>query len=467
MDLAVRVATATERTAALALLQRVFDEGIDTGRFALAQIWVAGSAEELAGVAAVELGESEWYVWLMAVAPERRRHGIGRAILDAITVAARAAGMSALRVKTYQSWSEMLALLRSSGWCFAGAEAGSRGCGVAEWWLLPLRRKDLRIGVIGGGSRGREWVSAARRCEWVEVVGVADVDTAMQAVWRKEGMPVWSETRALLATAQPDAVIVATPPGVLRSVHEACFEAGVGMLLEKPLAPSLADLRWLQEQLAVHPLPLAVGLQRREHPSYVCLRSRIAAASREAPTSAMDVRMTLGRPVGGPSDGFRSCMSLARGGALLDLGSHALDLVQWLLDAPFELVSCTMSKSGDLVRAGQMESQAAVLGRCGATWVRIFVDRHGGRKDEDVACLLSDGVWMASREAVISPDGNEAFRCNGSWEEAERGCLARLALECSKPPAPVDLWQHIAAMETIERAYGVANTIGMGDDWQA
>lgn len=441
----------------------VFGQPPEAKRFSAAEVMVIVDGGVVLATCVVEPQAGDWYIWLLAVDIVHRRRGFGRNLLTAAVEQARHAGASQVRVKTYQTWTGMQALLRATGWCFVGAEPGNHRDGVAEIWLLPVRDRRLRIGVVGANPHGRggEWLEACQRCRWADLVGIADTSPACRDYWSSRGISGFPDTATLLHTIHPEAVVVAVPPGAMRPVQEACLEAGVAMLHEKPLAGSLADLSWLQSAIAHNPVPLVVGVQRRSHPSYVFLRSRILTARPSRPSQVV-ITLHLGRKADEAASGFRADLRMARGGALIDLGYHALDLAQWLLDAPLEFVACTLGTGEDLACGGAIETRAALLARSGPCWVRININRHGANKMERVEVALPDGLWIADRNGVDDPMGRPAFRCQYSWAEAELGCLATLSMAVAATRSPPDLWDHLASLEAVERAYGAAAHLGLG-----
>lgn len=443
------------------LLREVFGEEPDMDRLARADLLVIREANMTpVAVAAVENNpDGSWYCWLLAVSEGSRAKGLGTRLLREIVDRASESGASSVWLKTYQKRVGMQAILRRDGWFLCGAEVAGRFDGVREIWRYPIVLNPMGILVIGANPEGRggEWVRRIQEMAGMWILrGIVDPHEPYRSRWQRLGIPSFKSIDDDGALENASAVVIAVPPTRVGQVQRDCIRKGIAILVEKPLAGSLAELADLQDSLMSAPVPLIVGVQRRSHPSYVALR----AALQSNRPSEMSVRITLGRPTGDLPAGHRANRSLCRGGALLDLGYHALDLVHFVLGQPLELVSCFLESAGDL--ATEIESSAKLLGRCGTTWVRIEVDRHGGKRQEEVRVRTSEGVWIADREQVISPEGDHFYQCSGSWEAAEFGRLAELAgAVTSKSHVPVDLWEHLMAFELIERAYAMAHIHGL------
>ena len=148
------------------------------------------------------------------------------------------------------------------------------------------------------------------------------------------------------------------------------------------------------------------------------------------------------------------------GGAILDIGYHAIDMVHFLTNAPLQTISCNLWV-GDRPAAGdELETAATLFGRAGPTWVKVVIDRHG-KKSERVAARGRQ-VWEADR-ATVSCDGEIRFSCPESWDLALRGQLVTLMIACSSPVSPVSLWDHLMGLRVVEQARSLSRIQGLAD----
>ena len=98
---------------------------------------------------------------------------------------------------------------------------------------------SLRIGVIGVGSLGFHHARIARSLPDAEMVGVHDTDAdRLEQVSRELDVPRHDDLDSLLEAA--DAVIIAVPTQAHRDVAVRALEAGCHVLIEKPIADSMA-----------------------------------------------------------------------------------------------------------------------------------------------------------------------------------------------------------------------------------
>ena len=416
------------------------------------------------GAAVVRLDEDDrWHLWYFGVRPEVQGQGAGGALLHVVESAAREAGALAVRTRTYTRWSAMRRLLIKRGWAFVNASLGSYHDGVEEEWVLPVRKKSLSVVLVGANPSGRggELAEAVKEIESLfRLTGVCDTDPDVLSVWHDQ-VPTSRDLEELLSRVEAEAAILALPHSAYRQARQICLRHGLGIFHEKPLACSLSELLELQDQLTRRPTPLVVGVQRRAHPSYVFLKR---ALQMDSPHS-LEIRIALGKthdPCGDvpQKNDWRSNAQMSGGGAILDIGYHAIDMVHFLTDAPLQTISCNLWVGDRPAAGGELETAATLFGRAGSTWVKVVIDRRG-KKSERVAAQGRQ-VWEADR-ASVRCDGEIRFSCPESWDLALRGQLVTLMIACSSPVSPISLWDHLTGLRVVEQARSLAQIQGLTD----
>jgi predicted dehydrogenase len=101
----------------------------------------------------------------------------------------------------------------------------------------------LRVAVIGAGYWGPNLIRNFNEAPAAEVVAVADLSADRLAPIRKRypSVRVTTDHRETLADPSVDAVAIATPIATHRALCEEAFAAGKHVLVEKPLAGTVAD----------------------------------------------------------------------------------------------------------------------------------------------------------------------------------------------------------------------------------
>ncbi len=126
--------------------------------------------------------------------------------------------------------------------------------------------KIVKAGVIGVGYLGKFHAQKYADMEGVELVGVVDVDpvTAGQ-IAAEYGCRAFTDYRELLS--QVDAVSIVVPTSYHHQVALDCIEAGVDILLEKPMTTTLAEADELIQLTNAKKLILQVGHLERFNPA--------------------------------------------------------------------------------------------------------------------------------------------------------------------------------------------------------
>jgi predicted dehydrogenase len=130
--------------------------------------------------------------------------------------------------------------------------------------------KKIRSAVIGVGYMGRFHAEKLAASADAELVAVADTDAARaKSVAADLGCAHEPDYRTLLPRV--DAVCVAVPTEMHHAVVCACLEAGVHVLVEKPLSRTLQEADALLALARAKGLVLQVGHLQRFNPAFQAL----------------------------------------------------------------------------------------------------------------------------------------------------------------------------------------------------
>ena len=100
--------------------------------------------------------------------------------------------------------------------------------------------KKIRFGILGSGYMGRTHAEAVRRLPNAELVAVHG-GTRAPGLAERYGIAFEADKAALLQRRDIDAIVVTTPHHVHVDETLAAFAQGKHVLVEKPLATSVAD----------------------------------------------------------------------------------------------------------------------------------------------------------------------------------------------------------------------------------
>lgn len=123
-----------------------------------------------------------------------------------------------------------------------------------------------RIAVAGAGLIGQAHVAAARSCAGVALAAIVDPAPAAAALAAQAGVPLHASLDELIARDRPDGVVLATPNVLHVPQALQCIAAGLPVLLEKPIAPTVAEARTLVAAVDKAGARLLVGHHRAHSP---------------------------------------------------------------------------------------------------------------------------------------------------------------------------------------------------------
>lgn len=134
--------------------------------------------------------------------------------------------------------------------------------------------EGIRTAVIGVGHLGREHARVYAELDRSNLTAVCDIDeSAGQRVAEKLGVKFVSDYRELFGRV--DAVSIATPTISHHQIGCACIEAGLHVLIEKPIAHSLDEADALIEASEKRGVILQVGHIERFNPAFQELQRHI------------------------------------------------------------------------------------------------------------------------------------------------------------------------------------------------
>ena len=180
----------------------------------------------------------------------------------------------------------------------------------------------IGIAVIGAGSMGRNHARVLQAMSGVRLSAVVDPSDAIaQEVTRLHGGTRHATLASLLAAEVPTAAIVAVPTQEHFDVARALMERGVHVLVEKPIAATEAEGVALTKLAAARGVVLAIGHVERFNPAVIALKAHLAKGA-------------LGRVFQIRAQRIGPFPARIRDvGVALDLATHDIDVMRWLLGA--------------------------------------------------------------------------------------------------------------------------------------
>ncbi len=303
----------------------------------------------------------------------------------------------------------------------------------------------LRAGVIGVGAMGENHARVYGECRGIDLVGITDLDDELaETVARRYGTAA-VPLDDLLASC--DLVTVAVPTGAHLETVSACFEAGVNVLVEKPIATTAAEGRKLAAMAEEAGLVFGVGHIERFNPAVETLASIV---------DDLEIIAIEAERLGPPID------RTATDGVVRDLMIHDIDVVHSLFDGDSEVCAAMSTADGQYATATMT---------CDGAIVTLRASRRTQKKVRKLTvtareCLVevdylqqSVLIHRNSYPEYVTVEGRNRHRHesvverprvdNGEPLKRELEAFAAAVRESDQPPVTAE--DGIAALETVDR----------------
>jgi len=184
---------------------------------------------------------------------------------------------------------------------------------------LTESQEPLRAAVVGLGWMGANHARVYAELPSTSLVAVCDIDRdGAEAVGMKFACNAYTDLAEMLTREAPDIVSVAVPTDLHHRVGTMAIHHGANVLIEKPIAATVADGNQLIQLASERGVRLGVGHVERFNPVIGAMKSAI-----EAGVLGRIFQITI-RRIGPKPDRDRGV------GVFLDLATHDIDLVRHL-----------------------------------------------------------------------------------------------------------------------------------------
>jgi len=195
--------------------------------------------------------------------------------------------------------------------------------------------EKINIGIVGTGWPGQMHAGAAKAISGANLYACADLDEERRAAFVREYEPArdYADYEKLLQDKNVDAVIICLPNFLHFPASLAAIEAGKHVLCEKPPTLTAAEMKVLRQEASKRSLLYYFSRQFRFTPGMRLVRSLVheGRLGKIYHAKATFVR-SRGIPVG--IGAWFTEKKRSGGGALIDIGIHALDAVWYLMGTP-------------------------------------------------------------------------------------------------------------------------------------
>lgn len=293
----------------------------------------------------------------------------------------------------------------------------------------------VSIGVIGAGSIGNAHLTGyAAATRDVHIAAICDKNpTRLAEMGQKYGVAPEHQYRdynKMLASEKLDAVSVCLPNKYHYEAAAAVVSADINLLLEKPVVLTLDEARKMRKLLNQHPVKFMVAFSHRFFLANIAAKKLLDKGTIGKPYS-IRIRYAHTGPYPGWAQGdWFYKKAIAGGGAMLDMGIHAIDMCQHLI-GPIQTVQAEVKTLRKQIQVDDNATmlldfgrEAACLGVIEVSWtspagfagIEINGDKGSIRLPMGQPGTVTRGTRTPDGKNTYREEEIKEFNGNAHWE---------------------------------------------------
>lgn len=295
-----------------------------------------------------------------------------------------------------------------------------------------------RLLIVGVGSIGERHLRCFQATGRVELA-LVEVNAALgQTVGQRYGVRTYVDLPTALADGF-DGAVIATPAPLHVPQANRLAEAGLHLLIEKPLSTNLDGTEHLQQVSRQRHLIVAVAYVYRCHPLLRAMRNELRSGRCGQPVELIAV---AGQHFPTYRPAYRSTYYVdhtSGGGAIQDALTHLLNAGEWLLGPVDRLVA---DAAHQVLEGVAVEDTVHLLARHGPVLASYSLNQHQAPNEITITVVCTKGTvrceFHENRWRWLSDPG-------GSWHEESIAPLERDQLFQAQAHAFLDAIEDLAA----------------------
>ena len=289
-----------------------------------------------------------------------------------------------------------------------------------------LMTRTLRAAVIGLGSMGANHARVLGEMPGVELVAVADASPeAVRKVVGPRSLPGFPDAATLLRETSPDLVSIVVPTQLHEEVALLAINAGANVLVEKPIAASLAAAQRIAAAAEISGIVLTIGHIERFNPAVQALKQRLDDGQ------GGPVLQVRARRVGPFPHRIRDV------GVIHDLAPHDIDIMRFLLGEEVERVFAEtrrlIATANEDMFAGVVRFRGGAIGMLDINWLTPM-------KERSLTVLCEKGMFVVdyAAQSLSFFENFDATAREGRYASVTEGPMTRYPI-ANREPLRVEL----------------------------
>lgn len=202
----------------------------------------------------------------------------------------------------------------------------------------------LKIGIVGAGRMGITHYSIINSHPNIEITSIADPSSLINSMLTKyiSDLKVYKDYNVLIDTEDLDAILVCTPPNLHFPIIKKAAKKNIHVFVEKPFTTKFNEAKELSELYNNNGLVNQVGYVNRFNDVFKSLKTMLGEGliGDIIRFKSEMFSNTITKPDKG--SGWRGAHNTG-GGAIFEMASHAIDLVNFLVGKPDKITGSSIN----------------------------------------------------------------------------------------------------------------------------
>lgn len=280
-----------------------------------------------------------------------------------------------------------------------------------------MEHSKIKIAIIGAGRMGITHYSIINMNPDVQVVAAADPSALILTMMGKY-LPVktFKDYNVLFEKSTPDAILVCTPPNLHYPVIKLAAEKGIHVFVEKPFTTKVNEASELAQIYSHNRLVNQVGYVNRYNDIFGKVKELIdnGVIGKVIRFKSEMFSCTISKS--DESSGWRATRE-GGGGAIFEMASHAIDLVNFLVGKPDKVTGSSLNHIYSKNVEDAVSSTFLYKNGMSGTIYINWSDTSYRKPTNKIEIFGSDGKILADQHSlkIYLNEPNEKYKLREGW----------------------------------------------------
>lgn len=276
----------------------------------------------------------------------------------------------------------------------------------------------LNVGIIGAGRMGITHMSILGPNPNIKITAISDPSKLIGGLFSKyfKDIKVYSDYSEMIRNEDLDGLVVSTPPNLHKKICAEAIEKGINLFVEKPFTTSFTESNDLAKKINKANLVGQVGYVNRFNDMFVKAKELVQkdVIGDVIRFKSEMFSYTVGKPDEG--EGWRGKIE-SGGGALFEMGSHAIDLVNYIIDLPNNVTGSVLnkvySKNVEDIVSSTFHYNSGITGTLYVNWI----DSSYRKPSNKIEIFGIKGKILVSQHElkIFMNDDNNEYNLRTGW----------------------------------------------------